>query len=140
MRNVIAAAILVTAWAATLDAQTTRSPVCRADQKGARLVTTIEYRDGYRIDAPWRVTSEGRFRNGGSRLTVALDHIIETDGLTGKRQVISLPGVVELTFKGANREQVLREAADVWCETVGKAMAERSTQSLNRVAHNRSVM
>jgi hypothetical protein len=141
MRSVIATTILVTAWAAASNAQTPHNrPVCRADQSGARLITTIEYRDGYRVDAPWRVTSEGKFRKGGSRLTVALDHIIETDALTGKRQVISLPGVVEMTFKGSNREQLLREAADVWCATVGKAMAERSTRSLNRVAHNRSLM
>jgi hypothetical protein len=141
MRSVIAATILVIACAAASDGQTTRSePVCRADQNGARLITTIEYRDGYRVDAPWRVTSEGKFRTGGSRLTAALDHIIETDALTGKRQVISLPGAVEMTFKGVNREQLLREAAEVWCATVGKAMAERTTKSLNRVAHNPSVM
>lgn len=141
MRSVIAAAILVTAWTATSNGQTTRNqPVCRADQNGARLVTTIEYRDGYRVDAPWRVTSEGQFRKGGSRLTAELDHIIETHALTGKQKTISLPGVVEMTFKGATRQQLLREAADVWCATVGKAMAERSSQSLKRVADNRSVM
>jgi hypothetical protein len=141
MRSVIAAIVLVTAWAATANSQTSRNrPVCSADQTGALLVTTIEYRDGYRVDAPWRVTSEGKFRKGGARLTAALDHIIETDALTGKRQIISLPGVVELTFKGENQRQLLREAAEVWCATVGKAMAERSTHRLNRVAQNRSVM
>jgi hypothetical protein len=141
MRSVITATVLMAMSAATSNAQTTRNqPVCRADQSGARLVTTIEYRDGYRVDAPWRVTSEGKFRKGGSRLTAALDHIIEIDAVTGKRQVISLPGVVEMTFKGANRQQLLREAAEVWCATVGKAMAQRSAGSLNRVAHNRSVM
>lgn len=142
MRSVLAAAILITAWAANANGQTPNNnrPVCTADQSGGILVTTIEYTDGYRVEAPWRVTSEAKFTQGETRITALLDHIIETDPLTRKKQVTALPGVVEMMFKGDSRQQLLREAAEVWCTTVGKAMADRSNHLLSRVAENRQVM
>ena len=141
MRSVVAATFLLTAWTAVAAAQTTRNrPVCTADQAGEILVTTITYGDGYRVDAPWRVTGERKLRAGAARVTAVLDHIIETNPHTRKRQVTALPSVVELTFRGDNRRAILRDAADVWCATVGKAMAERSSQAVSRVAERRQVM
>ena len=137
MRTFIAV-VMIGVSAATASAQNA-TPVCKADQTGDVLVTTVQYQDGYRVDAPWRVTGTRKYTDGSS-VTAVLDHIIETDRGTKKRQITELPGAIQMTFKGTNAAQLLRQAADVWCSTVEKALAARASDTVERVAHNRQVM
>jgi hypothetical protein len=135
MRSVWMGTILATAWAATAYGQTAPDePVCTAEQVGSVLVTTIEYTNGYRVQAPWRVTAERKYSRGGVRLTAVLDRIIEFDAFTRARDVTSLPDAVQVTFRGTNQRQVLLDAARIWCVTVAKAIAARPAQSPRRVA------
>jgi hypothetical protein len=140
MRTIIAA-ILLMSVAATADAQTSPDgeAACKANQNGKLLVTTAEYTNGYKVEAPWRVltiTTQTR----GARMTATLDYIIETDPVTGKRQRTALPGPIEMTFNGENSGTMLEHAAGIWCATVAKALAARSVDTMSRVAQNRVIM
>ena len=137
MRSLLLA-VLIAGSAGTASAQTT-TPVCKADQTGDVLVTTVQYDDGYRVEAPWRITGERKYTRGSS-VTAILDHIIETDRITKKRQTTPLPGSVQMTFKGTNADELLQQAAAIWCSTVEKALAARATDTAARVADNRHVM
>lgn len=140
MRTIMLAVMLAAA-AASASAQTPRSGgTCRANQSGGVLLTSVEYADGYRVEAPWRVLSSQVDRNGSATMTATLDHIIETNPATGKRQRTPLPGTIEMTFEGATGVLMLREAADVWCSTVAKALSAQDTDTRSRVAQNRVVM
>jgi hypothetical protein len=133
-------AMLLTATAASASAQTPRSGgTCRADQAGDVLLTSVEYADGYRVEAPWRVKSARKEKQGAS-MTAELDHIIETNPATGKRHRTPLPGTIEMTFEGASSALVLREAADVWCATVAKALSAQEADAPSRVTQKRVVM
>ncbi len=141
MRTIMAAVVVLTAWAGAASAQSSRGEaICKADQAGKILLTSVEYRDGYKVEAPWRVIATRKATDGGQRMTAVLDHIIETNPLTEKRQLTPLPGAIEMTFSGVNNHVVLREAADVWCSTVAKALAARPADSPSRVAQSRIVM
>lgn len=140
MRTIIIAVLLATA-AASASAQNPRSGgTCKADQSGNLLITSIEYTDGYKVEAPWRVLSTRREQRGSASMTAVLDHIIETNPTTGKRQSTPLPGAIELTFEGENNVMLLREAADIWCATVTKALSAREADSPGRAAPKRVVM
>jgi hypothetical protein len=128
------------ASAASANAQTPRSGgTCKADQSGDLLITSIEYTDGYKVEAPWRVLSSRREPRIAS-MTAVLDHIIETNPATGKRQTTPLPGAIEMTFEGENNVLMLREAADIWCATVAKALSAREADNPGRAAPKRVVM
>jgi hypothetical protein len=140
MRTIIIA-VMLTAAAASASAQTPRSAgTCRANQSGGVLLTSVEYADGYRVEAPWRVLSSQVARNGNASMTATLDHIIETNPATGKRHRTPLPGTIEMTFEGENGVLLLREAADVWCSTVAKALSAQEADAQSRVAQHRVVM
>lgn len=133
--------VLFAAMATSAGAQSPRSGgTCRANQTGNILLTSAEYADGYKVEAPWRVVSMGRAANGGPTMTAELDHIIETNPATGKRHHTPLPGTVEMTFEGENNVLMLREAADVWCATVAKALGAQEATAQSRAAPNRVVM
>ncbi len=144
MRSVIYVAIvLVTAAAVdSVGAQTTRNDdaLCKADQSGKILLTSVEYTNGYKVEAPWRVTSEQTSKEGDTQVTAVLDHIIETDPETRKRSLTPLPGAIEMTFSAASQKALLREAANVWCTTVAKAMAARQAHSGSRAAADGVIM
>ena len=144
MRSVINVAIvLVTAVAVnSVGAQTTRNheALCKAGQSGKILLTTIEYESGYKVEAPWRVTVEHNAKDGEKKLTAVLDHIIETDPETRKRSLTPLPGAIEMTFSAASQAALLREAANVWCTTVAKAMAARQAASGSRASADGVIM
>jgi hypothetical protein len=125
----------------TAHAQGSRSaPVCKADQAGKILLTSIEYDDGYKVEAPWRVIATQKSKDGNQRMRAVLDHIIETKPVTHQRQLTALPSAIEMTFRGTNNNVILREAAEVWCSTVAKALAVRPVESSGRVAQSRLVM
>ena len=142
MRSVTAIAVLgLVAAANTLGAQSAKDEAtCSADQSGTVLLTTVEYRSGYKIEAPWRVISSRTARGGDTKLTAVLDHIIETDPATRKRSMTPLPGAVEITFTAESQEGILREAAGVWCATVAKALAARRDPAPGRAASRGVVM
>jgi hypothetical protein len=73
-------------------------------------------------------------------MTATLDHIIETNPATGRRHRTALPGTIEMTFEGDNGALMLREAADVWCSTVAKALSAQEADTNSRVTQNRVVM
>ena len=137
MRGILTA-MLIAASGGTASAQSA-TPVCKADQSGDVIVTTVQYHDGYRVEAPWRVTSQRKYSRGSS-ITVVLDHIIETDRATKKRQLTPLPGSIQMVFKGTSSDEMLRRAAEIWCSTVEKALAARSMDTAERVALNRQLM
>ena len=140
MRSLLAATIVVFI-PVTLSAQSpVDERVCTADQAGDVLVTTVEYEGGYRVEAPWRITAERKHGGGQTRMTVVLDHIVETQPETRKRQLTHLPTAVQMTFSGSSNTEVLRAAAKIWCSTVDKALAARSSNSFGRVAAGQRVI
>ena len=134
-------AVLLSATAASASAQAPRAGgTCRANQSGKVLLTSVEYSDGYRVEAPWQVMSSHVAQNGNASMTATLDHIIETNPTTGKRHRTPLPGTIEMTFVGENGVLMLREAADIWCSTVAKALGAQEADLQSRATPNRVVM
>ena len=141
MRTIIAAFLLF-AFAAAAQAQNgpEGALACKANQSGKVLVTTAEYNNGYRVEAPWRVVDGKVAQPGTNRITAVLDHIIEIDPATGKRKRTALPGEIEMTFNGSSSVSMLEHAADIWCSTVSKALAAQPARTPSRVAQNRVIM
>jgi hypothetical protein len=141
MRTIIAA-ILLLSYAAAAEAQ--KGPeggvACKANQAGKLLMTIAEYTNGYKVEAPWRVLNTQAVQRGATRVTATLDHIIETDPVSGKKKLTPLPGEIEMTFDGESSGLMLEHAADIWCATVSKAIAARPIETSSRVAHNRVIM
>jgi len=111
---------------AGLEAQTRDpAPACRGSLDGNRLTTTIEFADGYAVEAPWRVswTRGAAFEDGTSGMVAnaVLDRIIESNSRNGERIETSFPEPIETTFEGATEEELVYRAAQVWCLTVLKA-------------------
>jgi hypothetical protein len=110
----------------TLAAQASpQHPSCKADRTGDRILTSVEYPNGYRIDAPWIVVDQRTAAadgNGGSGIvvTAVLDRIIEFDPVTREQNVTPFPSAVEVVFEADSAEEVLQAAARVWCSTVAK--------------------
>jgi len=94
-----------------------REPACRAERSGEELVTRIVFPDGYTVEGPWRVTGVATAAQG-STITAVLDHIVETRPLSDARQTTELPGAIQMTFRGRTMNDLLNEAAQVWCSTV----------------------
>lgn len=119
MRVVVVVAALLLAGVA--EAQVVRSaPTCKANQSGAELVTRIVFPDGYTVEGPWRVT--GVVKSGrNTTLTAVLDHIIETAAISSRREHVALPGPIQMKFTGRSMNELLNEAANLWCVTVLKA-------------------
>lgn len=115
--------VVVTALllAGVAEAQVIRNaPTCKADQSGQELVTRIVFPDGYSVEGPWRVTDvvhSGR----STTLTAVLDHIIETSPASSRREHVALPGPIQMKFTGRSMDELLNEAASLWCVTVLKA-------------------
>jgi hypothetical protein len=141
MRAITTTVLVLAIWSGAASAQNSRSaPLCKADQAGKILLTSIEYNDGYKVEAPWRVITTQKSKDGNQQMRAILDHIIETKPLSKKRQLTPLPGAIEMTFRGTNNNVMLREAADIWCSTVAKAIALRPAESSGRVTESRLVM
>ena len=96
-----------------------REPVCFAERSGAALITRVSFPDGYSVEGSWQITE--MVKPGTRTVSAVLDHIIETRPLSGARQSMALPHVIEMTFSGPTMDDVLEEAATVWCETVLQA-------------------
>lgn len=142
MRSVACVAIVLVA-AATVNSFGAQGAgaeaLCKANQTGQVLLTSVEYDSGYKVEAPWRVTATRKLDKGVTSITAVLDLIIETDA-AGKRSLTPLPGSIELTFSGGSESAVLKEAANVWCTTVAKAMAARGSKTSGRVVASGVIM
>jgi hypothetical protein len=139
MRTILTA-VLMTVIAGSAQAQVRGDGTCKANQSGDILLTSAEYENGYKVEAPWKVISSEKAGQGAVRMTAIVDHIIETNPVTGKRQRTPLPGAIELTFRGATSALLLREAADVWCSTVAKALGAQEANAPVRAEQRRVVM
>ena len=108
--------------AASVQAQSTeKTPTCRADQRGQDLVTRIEYPDGYTVEGPWHVTGRAPAAQHGAVITAVLDRIVETQAASHQKQTTSLPSAIEMTFHGTTVNDLLVQAANIWCMTVMQA-------------------
>ena len=126
MRAVVVLGVLI--CAASAHAQETKNPAtCRADRRGAELITTIRYANGYAVEGPWRVTASAE--EGVASLTAVLDRIVEKQPFAKKPLITALPGPVEMTFRGHTVDEVLNEAAHVWCMTVMEAKTDKAGSS-----------
>lgn len=98
------------------------SVACRGELTGAVLSTTATFQDGSRVVGPWRIVGERHAPGGEQReLAAMLDRVIEVDGSTGTRRTTPFPQRIAVTFAGENEQQLVAEAARIWCSTVGKA-------------------
>lgn len=112
-----------------LGAQTPNDPpACRGDMDGDRLTTTIEFADGYAVEAPWQVryNRTARLDNGAEGIEVgaSLDRIVEVDPRTGERVTTPFPEPIETTFRADNERELIHQAAQIWCLTVLRAQQE----------------
>lgn len=105
-----------------------KEPMCKADRRGEELLTTIVYPDGYVVEGPWHVTLT-KGQAGSHAITAVLDHIVEVQAYTNKREMTPLPGAIEMTFKGRTQESLLTEAAQMWCATIMSAVPPARAQS-----------
>lgn len=120
MRAAVLATGLLLAAASARAQNTENSPVCRAEPRGSDIVTRIQFSDGYVVEGPWRLMSRSE-QKSATTVVAVLDRIIETQPLSQKRQTTALPNKVEMTFSGTSFDDVLIEAAHVWCMTVIQA-------------------
>lgn len=113
-------------------------PTCRAEIRGLNLLTTVELPTGVAVEGPWRILHNDA-QLGSNRFTVraTLDHVIETDALTGDRNVIPLPRPVRLSFDGDSQEEVVKRAARVWCVTVMRAQENQMLDHLDEPSRTR---
>jgi len=122
--NFIAA--LALALPAPLAAQTPgQAPTCRGALEGDRLVTTIEFPNGYVVEGPWRVSGNRpvALEDGtrGVAMNASLDRIIEVEPGTGQRVTTPFPEPIETTFDGQTEQELVQRAAQIWCLTVIRA-------------------
>lgn len=100
-------------------------PTCRAKLKGALLTTSIQFQNGYTLEAPWQVVQTQRawLSDEKSMLVVdlSLDRIVELDELTGERSATPLPHPVRVQVEAQTEPEIVKEAANTWCSTVIKA-------------------
>lgn len=126
-----AAAALALAVPAALHAQGVASndmPVCRATMSTGALTTVVQFRDGYRVEGPWRITQNhaAAMDDGAKGIEVGavLDHIVEVDALTGERDATPIPSPVMVTFQGHDQQELISQAAHIWCMSVLKARGD----------------
>lgn len=123
LTSVLALAVFVASGAAAQSA-TGDEYRCRATISGDRLLTVYESSTGYMVEGPWRIISAqpASFRMGSMvAITAVIDRIVEYDPQTKERQTIPFPGAVEVVFEGQDEDDLILNAARIWCATVTKA-------------------
>jgi hypothetical protein len=105
------------ATACSAQPQVGLEPGCRAERSGNELVTRMEFSDGYAVEGPWRVTGIATAGHG-STITAVLDHIVETRPLSDTPRMTELPSAIQVTFRGRTMNDLLSDAAQMWCTTV----------------------
>lgn len=126
--NALIMALLIPAGGTNLAQE---GPTCRAEIKGLNLLTVVELPTGVSVEGPWRITHQGDTESASRfKVFATLDHVVETDALTGGRNVIPFPQPVRLAFEGDTQEEVVRRAARVWCVTVMRAQENQMLDQL----------
>lgn len=140
MRFLIGAvALMALAMPARVGAQEPpKAPACRAALDGDLLTTTIEFSDGYAVEAPWQVTwnRSASLENGetGMSATARLDRIVEVRPDTKERVMTPFPEPITTTFEGQNEQELAYRAAQIWCLTVLKAQEQISRKPAGKPA------
>ncbi len=122
-------AVAALAAPAGLRAQLTaeHAPLCRASMDGGNLLTVIEFADGSSVAAPWQVLASkpAALDDGarGVRMGARLERIVEVDP-AGRRRSTPFPRPIDVTFEGHDRNELVSNAAQVWCMSVLRARAE----------------
>jgi hypothetical protein len=131
--NALVLAVLVPAGGAQ---KVEDGPACRAELNGLNLLTVLELPSGLRVEAPWRVVHSGSDENGQTKFVMfaTADRVVETDPVTGVRNIIPFPQPVSLAFEGASQRELVQRAAQVWCVTVMRAQENQDLQQLSPVA------
>jgi hypothetical protein len=128
--NALVLAVLVPAGGAQ---KVEDGPACRAELAGLALTTVLELPSGLRVEAPWRVVHAGDMDNGEATFVMyaTVDRVIETDPVSGKRNIIPFPQPVSLAFEGKTQQELVHRAAQVWCVTVMRAQENQDLQHLD---------
>jgi hypothetical protein len=129
-----AVALLTLALPARLGAQDPgEAPACRASLDGDQLTTTIEFSDGYAVEAPWQVVwNRSASLEDGSRgvsATAKLDRIVEVRPGSKERVMTPFPEPITTTFEGHSEQELAYRAAQIWCLTVLKAQEQAPNKS-----------
>ncbi|HSJ26026.1 MAG TPA: hypothetical protein VK929_15215 [Longimicrobiales bacterium] len=113
-------------------------PACRAQLTGLDLLTTVEFPSGLTVEGPWRVVHNGEINGNEAQYVMyaTLDRVIETDDVTGRRNVVPFPQPISLAFEGPTQKELVQHAAHVWCLTVMRA---QDNQQLQRLAPRRAI-
>lgn len=121
-----------------------KAPACRAALDGDQLTTTIEFSDGYAVEAPWQVTwnrgaslEDGR---PGLTATARLDRIVEVKPGTKERVMTPFPEPITTTFEGQSEQELAYRAAQIWCLTVLKAQEQASTKPAGKPANQNTTV
>lgn len=108
-------------------------PACRASLDGDQLTTTIEFSDGYAVEAPWHVTwnRSASLEDGspGVAASASLDRIVEVRPDTKERVMTAFPEPITTTFEGHSEQELAYRAAQIWCLTVLKAQGKAPSGS-----------
>lgn len=132
--NALIVALLMPTGGTNLAVET---PSCRAEIRGQSLVTVVELPTGVAVEGPWKISQATDESGEAVRVLATLDHVVETDALTGGRNVIAFPRPVSLQFEGRSQEDVVRRAARVWCVTVMRAQENQTLDMLEDRAPER---
>lgn len=113
----------------------TIGPACKAEVAGLDLLTAVHLPGGVVVEGPWRIVRGGEMKSDQAHyvMLATLDRVIERDVVTGEQRVIPFPEPVNLAFEGANQQEMVERAAQVWCVTVMRA---RENQALDRLPAN----
>lgn len=130
MQMLLNALLLAVLLPAAPQAAVTDEPSCRAELKGGRLTTSIEFTNGYRLDAPWKVLGSQHLEARGNLKSIVadllLEALIETDALTGKQLSTTLAEPIRLRLQAPTEPDIVFQAAQTWCTSVIQAR-QRST-------------
>jgi hypothetical protein len=96
------------------------SPICRADMLGDVLTTQVEFADGFIVEGPWRIITKSTVTagEGGQIVAAILERFVEIDPVTDQTRISHFREGVALTFRGRTQEELVAQAAQIWCSTV----------------------
>lgn len=133
MQMFLEALLLTVLLPAARPAANNDDPSCRAELKGSRLTTTIEFNTGYRLEAPWKVVSSQHLEAPGNLKSIVadllLEDLVETDAFTGRQLGTRLAEPIRLRLQAPSEPEIVFQAAQAWCTTV--VQARRASTALD---------
>jgi len=122
--------IAIVAFPLSLAAQSpaTPPPVCTADLEGRQLRMSLEYSDGFMVEAFWNVSKNGGVvlpdGTAGSQLGLRLNELVVTEPETGRPEFRPLAEPVTLTYQGPTVQALILRASRVWCIAIEEVREE----------------